>query len=458
MSAADVNGGDYDLIVLGGGAAGLGAARAAVARGARTLLVSDGEPGGDCTFTGCVPSKTLIESARSDTPYDVAARRIREVVAQIAATEDAPALRSEGIDVDLGRARFVGSGRVVVDGATYAARRFVIATGSTPAVPPIPGLAESPYLTNETVFDEPALPGSLVVLGGGAIGCELAQAFRRLGSEVTLIEAADRLLPQEEPEASQVVAEVFGREGIDVRMSTSVVKVGPGLRLSLSGGSVVAAERLLVTVGREPCTADLGLDAAGVGVDERGCVRTDRHLATTARGIYAAGDVAGRLQLTHAAFAMGRLAAANALGRVPSTYREDAIPWVTFTDPEVARVGISEADAPSESRVAELPMTAVDRALTADATDGFVKLIAGRRRVVGAMGGGKVLGATIVAARAGELIHEPALAMATGMFTGRLAATTHAYPTWSSAVQLAAAQFFMTIDGRSARTVRRGHR
>jgi pyruvate/2-oxoglutarate dehydrogenase complex dihydrolipoamide dehydrogenase (E3) component len=444
---------DYDLVVVGAGAAGLGAARAAVGRGARTLLVSDSEPGGDCTFTGCVPSKTLIESARSGASFAETARRVRDVVAGIAATENADSLRAEGIDVILDQARFRSRDRLDVGGRTVTARRVVIATGSTPALPNVPGLDRVPFLTNETVFDLTELPSSLVVVGGGTIGCELAPAFRRLGSQIVLIEQADRLLANQDPDASAIITDVFRRDGIDVRLSTRVTAVAPGPRLELDDGTTVAATHLLVAVGRKPSPTDVALDAAEVEVDDRGYIRTDKHLATTARGIYAAGDITGRMQLTHAAHAMGRLAAGNALGRWQGTFREGGIPQVTFTDPEIAHVGILAADAPSGARVAELPMSALDRALTAGADDGFIKLVAGPRRLLGNLGGGRLLGATVVAERAGELIHEPTLAMATGMFTGRLAATSHAYPTWSSAVQLAAAQFFMTIDGRTARTV-----
>ncbi|MGH3737798.1 MAG: dihydrolipoyl dehydrogenase family protein [Micromonosporaceae bacterium] len=443
----------YDLIVVGGGAAGLGAAREAVRRGAKVLLVSDGEPGGDCTFTGCVPSKTLIESAARGESFAVATQRVRDAVARIAATEDAAALRTEGIDVVLGRARLTGPVRVGVDGRGYAARRLIVATGSAPAVPSILGLADRAYLTNETVFDLASPPASLAVLGGGAVGCELAQAYARLGVAVTVVEAEDRLLGREEPEASRVIADVFAREGIAVHTGAGVTEAAPH-GLTLADGTTVRAERLLVATGRTPVTADLDLDAAGIRVDERGHVVTDDRLATTAPGAYAAGDVTGRLPFTHAAYAMGRIAAGNALGG-RQRYRAYGTPWVTFTDPEVARVGVTEAEAAARGgRVAYLPMAEMDRAITAGATDGYVKLIAGPRPVLRHLGGGRVLGATIVAARAGEMIHEPALAMATGMFTGRLAAATHAYPTWSYGIQLAAAQFCMTIGGRKATPAR----
>ncbi|MPZ27466.1 MAG: FAD-binding protein [Micromonosporaceae bacterium] len=451
----------YDLVVIGGGAAGLGAARAAARARARVLLVSDGPPGGDCTFYGCVPSKTLIEAAGQRLAYPAAAQRVRDVVARVAATESAETLRGEGIEVMLGRARLLSASQVLVDGHRVQAGAIVLATGSRPAVPPIPGLATAGYLTNETVFDLAELPASLAVLGGGPIGCELAQAFARLGSRVTLVEAADRLLPREEPQASWTVARVLVRDGVEVRTGASVEKVDPDGRLALAGGEQIATDRLLVAVGRTPATDDLDLPAAGVATDDQGNVSTDEFLRTTAKGVCTVGDVTGRLQLTHAAYEMGRVAVGNLLGgrRLwPRRYRPHATPWVTFTDPEVGRVGLTEAQAAdrmSGARVAYLPLSEVDRAVAADRTDGFVKLIAGPRRLLGNLGGGRIVGATIVADRAGEMIHEPALAMATRMFAGRLAAATHAYPTWSYAVQLAAAQLVMEIGGRSARPAER---
>ncbi|MFV2110372.1 MULTISPECIES: dihydrolipoyl dehydrogenase family protein [unclassified Micromonospora] len=450
--------GGHDLVVIGGGAAGLGAARAAAGAGARVLLVTDGPPGGDCTFTGCVPSKTLIEAAGRGLPFDDAVRRMRSVIARIAATEDAAALHAEGIEVRRGRARFVAPGRIDVDGTVLTARRYIVATGAAPAVPSVPGLTEVPYLTTETVFDLAAAPGSLIVLGGGPVGCELAQAYARFGTRVTVVEVADRLLPGHEPAVSTVIADVFAREGITLCLGAQVVEAGEhvgGVALRLAGGNQVHGDRLLVATGRRPTTDGLDLPSAGIAVDDRGHVVTDDRLATTAPGGYAAGDVTGRMPVTHAAFAMGRIAAGNALSRRRQRYDPSATPWVVFTDPEVARVGLTEAQSVGRGgRVAYLPMTEMDRAVTADATDGFVTLVAGPRRLLGNLGGGRILGATVVAGRAGEMIHEPALAMATGMFAGRLAQATHAYPTWSYGIQLAAAQFVTAIGGRRARPAR----
>lgn len=453
---------NYDVIVLGGGAAGLAAARTAKGHGARPLIVHDGPLGGDCTFTGCVPSKTLIEGANGGASYAKALGRLRATVARIASTEDAAALSREGIATRQGKARFTSPDTVDVGGTSLRCRRFVVATGSRPDVPAVRGLAESSYLTNETVFDLPTLPRSLAILGGGAQGCELAQAFARFGAAVTVLEAGDRLLPREEAEASQIVGQALTRDGVHVKTQTRVTAVmtrpDGALQLSTDHGATVTAEHLLVATGRSPAVADLGLAEIGVALDDRGYVRTDAALRTTVEGIYAAGDVTGRLPFTHAADAMGRIAATNALtptglrgalGR--STYDSSATPWVTFTDPEVGRLGITEDEAGRDVRVAYLPLSEVDRALTAESPDGFIKILAAPRRVVGRLGGGRVVGATIVAPRAGEMIAAVALAMHTGMFAGRLAQATQAYPTWSSGVQLAAAQLVMEIGGRRAR-------
>ena len=451
----------YDLAVVGGGAGGLAAARAGARRGLRTVLVADGALGGDCTFTGCVPSKTLIEAAAKGLSFAEASARMRAVVTQIAATEDAGVLRHEGVEVVEGSARFSGARVLSVDDQSIRATVVVIATGSRPAVPPLPGLDAVPFLTNETVFDLDELPGSIAILGGGAIGCELAQAFRRFGSKIQVIEGEDRLLPREEPEASAVLAGVFAAEGIGVHLGTSVARVeqatsGGGIRLVRSDGSSICAEALLVAVGRRPATDELDAEAGGVELDERGFVRSDRFLATSATGVYAVGDVTGRLLFTHAADEMGRLAVRNAsvrLGRLGRrAFDASSIPWVTFCDPEIARVGLTEAQAAKAGgRVAYVPMSEVDRAIAAARTEGFVKLIAGPRPLLRGTGGGLLLGATIVAPRAGEMIHEVALAIRTAMFTGRLAQTVHAYPTWSTSLRQAAAQFFMETDGRRAR-------
>jgi pyruvate/2-oxoglutarate dehydrogenase complex dihydrolipoamide dehydrogenase (E3) component len=450
---------EWDLVVVGGGAAGLAASRAGVARGARTLLVSEGPLGGECTFTGCVPSKTLIEAARRRDSFADAMTAVARTVDRIARAEADEVLEREGVRVVHARARLLGRGALDLEGARVRGRRLVLATGSAPLVPPVPGLDRLAHLTNEDVFGLGELPASLAVIGGGPVGCELAQAFARLGAGVTVIERLDRLLPLAEPEASRDVAEALAADGVGLRLGRRLQRaeqVGATgrARLHLDRGPPIEAERVLVAAGRRAVTDGLGLDAAGVALDERGFVRTDERLATSAPGVFAAGDVTGRLPFTHAADEMGRLAARNALARRSRRrFLTGAVPWVVFTDPEVAGVGLSERQAAAirGARVAHLPMEEVDRAVVAGETRGFVKLVAGPRPLLRGLGGGRLLGATIVASRAGELIHEAALGIRTGMFAGRLAQTVHAYPTWSVAVRMAAAQLVGADAGRGAR-------
>lgn len=308
------------------------------------------------------------------------------------------------------------------------------------------------------MFDLTEAPGSLTVLGGGAVGCELAQAFARLGVKVTIIEAQQRVLPAFDPEGSAVLADALSKDGVRLRTGTTVRAAavdGEQVMLDLDTGETVRADRLLVATGRRPDTQDLGLDSAGVRTDEQGFVLVDQHMATDADRISAAGDVTGLFPHTHGAYAMGRIAITAGLRRTRRpAFDPGAIPVVVFTDPEVAVVGAAEHDlAGTSAKVAYLPTTEVDRAITTGDTRGFVKLLAGPRRLLGSAGGGRVLGATIVAERAGEMIHEPALAMRTGMFTGRLAQTVHAYPSWSLAIQQAAAQFVGGHGGRTGRQV-----
>lgn len=445
---------DYELLVIGGGAAGLAAARTAARAGRRVAMVTEGPIGGDCTFTGCVPSKTLIDSAAAGLSYPHAMQRVREVIARIAATESVDVLTAERIEVISGRAVFRDAHRVDVDGQSVTMQRAVIAAGSVPLVPD--GLAGPDTVTTDTFWslDPPeSPPQSMAIVGGGAIGCELAQAVARLGVAVTVVEAADRLLPTEDAEASTVIRHALERDSVTVRVATTVDKATAD-GLVLAGGELVPAGRVLVAIGRRPDTTGLALETAGVEVDARGYVVTDDKLRTTAPAIYAAGDVTGLMPFTHAADAMGRVAARNAFAAAGHRFDANPIPWVIFTDPEVAQVGLREDQAPGDARVAYLPLDEVDRAITAGRTDGYLKIIAGPRRGAGRLGGGRVLGATIVAPRAGEMIGELALAMRTGMFTGRLAQTVHAYPTYSIAIQQAASQFFMTIGGRTARPAR----
>jgi pyruvate/2-oxoglutarate dehydrogenase complex dihydrolipoamide dehydrogenase (E3) component len=455
---------DYDLVVIGGGTGGLSAGREAARRGASVLLVQQGRLGGDCTFTGCVPSKALLSAAARGEGFSDAMAVVQRAVETIAATEDDDALKRQGVEVLHGWATFRSPEEIDVDGRRIRSPRFVVATGAGPAVPPIEGLRELRHLTNENLFELDRRPARLAVLGGGAIGAEMSQAFARLGSEVTLIEAEDRILTKEEPEASEVVAEAFRAGGITIRVGGKVTKVenvgddGAAV-VHVEGGAPVEADRVLVAIGRRPSASGFGLEDVGVALDERGFIRTDEAMATSVPGIWAIGDVAGKLQFTHAANRMAAVAVRNALSPWAKvrTQRFDAsvVPWVTFTSPEVGRIGMTEVESVAHGgRVAYLPMAEVDRAVATGETRGFLKLVAGPRRVLGSTGGGRLLGATAVAAVGGELVHEVALGMRTKMFTGRLAQTIHAYPTWSMAVQKAAAQFFFEVDGRAARPAR----
>ncbi len=441
----------------------MAAAREAKRRGATVALIVEDRIGGDCTFTGCVPSKAVIGAAAKGASFTEAMTGAADAVQRIAATEDASVFRGEGIDVIEGRGVLDGPGTVVVDGTRIAAANIVLATGGGPAVPPIPGLADVTHYTNEDFFDLREAPKRLAVLGGGNIGCELAQAMRRLGVEVTLFEAQDRLLTIEEPEASDVIAEALRHDGVDVRLGAGVESFAPAggassttaLMVNTADGATTV-DAVLVAVGRRPATRGLGLETAGIELTDRGFIATGDDMTTSVEGIYAVGDVAGKVQLTHAADEMGRIAAANALSRRPNTkFRTSWTPWCTFTDPEVARVGMTEHEAAEHGgRVAFLPMSEVDRAITVGEERGFVKLLFGPKALTRNLGGGRVLGATIVASRAGEMIHEPALAMRTHMFAGRLAQALRAYPTWSIATQKAAAQFFFEVEGREARPAR----
>ena len=456
---------DHDLVVVGGGAAGLGAVRAAVWAGADVALVTDSAPGGDCTFTGCVPSKTLLAAARDGLDFAGAMARVRDTVEHIAATESADVLRGEGVTVIEGRGRLATHDTVAVGERRITAPRIVLATGSRPTLPSgMPGLTDARPLTNETVFGLAEAPKSLGIIGGGATGCELAQAFALLGVEVTLFEHRTQLLPSEEPEAAATVRAALQDTGATVMLDTRADAVERGsdglltVRTQPADGTVtpvaVTVDQLLVCTGRTATTEGLGLAGLRVKLDSSGHVVTDDRLMTSLKDVYAAGDVTGRAFLSHAADEMGRIAAANALGKGRrGRFHGATVPSVVFTDPEVASVGLTPSCAPPGSRVAYLPLTEVDRAVTDGRTDGFIAIVAGPRRLLRDTGGGRILGATIVAPRAGEMIQEVVLAMRTGAFAGRLAQASHAYPTWSSGVQKTAAQFFGEIDGRRARRV-----
>lgn len=453
----------FDVVVLGGGTAGITAALAARHAGARVALV-EREPrlGGDCTFYGCVPSKVLVEASRlvhelrraaAEGLVDaapapdfarVAARQAR-IVEEIARDEGHERFLEAGIEVVQGEASFAGPHEILASERRLEAKRVVVATGGVAAVPPVEGLAHVPYLTNRTIFELKRLPRRLLVLGGGPTGLELAQAFRRFGSEVALVELLDALLPREEPEAGELATRALRDEGVELRLGTPVLRAqrrGEGIVLTLPSGEL-AGDALLVAAGRKALTDGLGLERVGVEL-EHGFVKIDRRCRTSVPHIYAAGDVTGGLQFTHVAAHEGRVAGLNAAGRRTKTDLR-AVPWITFLDPEIARVGLTEAEARERLHGVEtvtFPMSHVDRARILGRREGFVKLVTARRPLLGRLGGGELVGAQVVGPQAGELIHECVLAMQTRSFAGRLAQAIHAYPSSSMAVQQAAAQLY----------------
>ena len=443
----------HDLIVLGGGTAGLTAAVGAAAQGARTALIERDRPGGDCLWTGCVPSKALLSVAerahtvRTAGAYGVhadpprvdlaeAMAHVRAAIATIAPHDSPERLRSDGVEVISGTGRFTGPDRVEVEGRTLRFRRAMVATGARPLVPPIPGLLEAEHLTSDTLWDLEVLPERLVVLGGGPIGAELGQAFARLGSRVTIVELADQLLPREEPAAGAAVAASLAADGVDVRVATEAVRVEPvpdrpdQRQLVVRHGGRehgVGYDALLVALGRRPSTADLGLEAAGIALDQRGAVIVDERLRTTNPRVYAGGDATMLLPFTHTASAHGATVVQNALFGLRRRVDHERIPWVTFTDPEVARVGLSVAEARERYgdgvKVRTAEHSDLDRAIAGGQTGGFATLIGDPR--------GRIVGATVVGPRAGETIGEVVAWQAGGAKLSTIVRSTHAYPTWS---------------------------
>ncbi|MEX5719901.1 dihydrolipoyl dehydrogenase family protein [Geodermatophilus maliterrae] len=447
----------WDLVVVGGGTAGLVGARTAAALGARVALVERDRPGGDCLWTGCVPSKALLAAAAraaeartagrlgvtvGEVHVDLAAvmAHVKGAIAAIAPEDSPEALAAAGVTVLRGTARLTGPRSLTVDGRDTPFRAALLATGATPVLPPVPGLAEAGPLTSETVWGLDVLPRRLVVLGGGGIGCELGQGLARLGAEVTLVEALPRLLPGEDPDASALVAAALAADGVRVLTGTRVTAVtgepgGPGeVTVEGPGGrGTLGHDRLLVAVGRRPDTAALDPAAAGVDLDDHGHVRVDGALRTTNPRIWAAGDLTAVSRWTHTAGVHGSTAAANAVLGLRREIDRAAIPRVTFTDPEVAAVGAptwADGDAPAPRTVTRRA-DRVDRAVAEGRTDGFARLALGRRS--------RVVGATLVGPRAGESLAELTLAVRTGLRTTDLAATTHPYPThadgpWNAAL------------------------
>lgn len=449
-----------DICVIGGGSGGLSVAAAAAAFGVPTVLIERHKMGGDCLNTGCVPSKALLAAAKraqlmkdagafgvtaSDATIDFAGvhDHVHRVIAAIAPNDSVERFAGLGVRVIQGHAQFKDRRTVVVDEQyEIRARRFVIATGSTPSVPPIEGLDQGPYLTNESVFDLSERPRQLIVIGAGPIGLEMAQAFRRLGSEVTVLEAAQPLI-KDDPECAAIVLDRLEREGVVIRSGVKVVRVAyasgkVSVTIEGVGGSeTIDGTHLLVATGRKATVDGLGLEAAGIRTDGSG-ILVNKKLKTANRRVYAIGDVAaGQLQFTHAANYHAGLVIRNALFRLPVRANNDVIPWVTYTEPELAQSGIGEAEARKRGikiRILRWPYHDNDRAQAERETRGHIKVITKKN--------GKIIGATIVGSQAGELIAIWTLAIAQGLNIRAFTGIVLPYPTLSEIGKRAAIDFF----------------
>lgn len=451
----------HDLIIIGGGVGGLVTASVAGQLGLDVVLVERGSAlGGDCLHHGCVPSKTLLHSAGvaqtvrdaegsgisarlEDIDLEAVMDRVRSVIARIQQADDPERFRGYGVDVQFGEARFTDARTIEVKGNRLRARRFVIATGSQPAIPPIPGLEDIPYLTNETVFDETALPARLAVIGSGPIGTELGQAFARLGSRVTLIEAGGQILPKDDPVLAQQLRACLESEGVSVRVNTRVTSAAASANdtaaLTVStdtGEETLTVDRVLVAAGRKPNLQSINPGAAGLELAPDGTLQVDARLRTTQRHIYACGDCAGPYPFTHMAEYQASVIISNAIFRMPKKADYSAVPWVTYTDPELAHVGVTLTDAQDAGitfSIATFPVADVDRAIAQGQTAGELRLLISR---------GKIIGASLLSPHAGELIHEIALAIAEGIPLRKLAGMIHAYPALAQITKRAAGAHF----------------
>ena len=438
---------EFDLVVIGGGAGGLVVAAGGAQLGAKVALVEKHKLGGDCLWYGCVPSKTLLKSARiahqmrnanrwglDPTPPPADLGRVMERVARVIEgiePNDSPErFRALGVEVVFGSGAFTGPDAFVVSGRRLTAKTFVIATGSRPATPHIPGLNAVPYLTNETIFNLREPVPHLLVVGAGPIGCEMAQAFRRLGSDVTVVDVSPRILPREDADLAAVVSKTLEAEGVRFRLGASIVSCAGHARdlgITVHGPDGVITEltgsHLLLAAGRAANLEGLGLDTAGVDV-HAGRIITEAGVRTTNHRIHVIGDAAGGYQFTHLAEHHAGIVLRHAIFRMSWAKPSPVVPWCTFTDPELARVGLSEAEATGHGiahRVYRFPFAEIDRARAEDETEGLAKIVTDPK--------GKVLGAAIVGPHAGELIAEYVLAIAKGMNAKDLTSLIHTYPT-----------------------------
>lgn len=445
----------YNLVVIGGGTAGLVCAAGAAGLGARVALIEKHLLGGDCLNVGCVPSKALLRAARSvfdarasgqfgvrgaegaRSDFGAVMERLRRLRAAISLHDSARRFRDElGVDVFLGEGRFTAPDAIEVEGRTLSFVKAAICTGARAAEPPIPGIAAAGYLTNETVFSLTELPPRLAVIGSGPIGCELSQAFARLGSRVTVIERGSRILGREDLDAAAILEKAFGRDGIGIEFGTAILKVetdGADKVLHLERDRTpfeLRVDEILVGIGRAPNVGGLGLEAAGIEFDDGG-VKVDDHLRTSNHDVYAAGDVCSTYKFTHVSDAQARIVISNALFKGWQKNSALVVPWCTYTDPEIAHVGMYEADAVAngiEVTTLTVPLADVDRAVLDGETEGFA-------RVHLEQGSDRILGATVVARHAGDMINEFSLAITAGLGISAIGKTIHPYPTQGEAIR-----------------------
>lgn len=457
---------EYDLLVIGGGAAGLTAAGMGANFGAKTLMVESNKLGGDCTWTGCVPSKTLLHASKmantakqaeqfgqvTNKPIDFSSvmEHVRKKRVEVYEEADEPDIyRDMGIEIQFGRARFVDSHTVAIEGEDgtekVTSRLIIIATGSKAMEPPIPGLNEVSYFTNETIFELEKQPEQLGIIGAGPIGMEMAQAFQRLGTQVTVFDMLPRILSNDDQELAGMLQSRLEEEGVVFRLSAAINKVSKGSDGSILIAAEIDGEKqiwsgdgLLVATGRSANHQYMDLDNADIAYTKKGITVDDR-CRTNHRHIYAAGDVTGRYQFTHMSEHMAKVAATNALLKMPMKIDSKHVPWSTYTDPELAHVGATEQqlqDKDTTYEVYRFPYDKVDRALTDDATDGLIKIFARKWN-------GKILGAAIYGKQAGDLISEYAVAMRNGVTLRNIADTIHPYPTYGLGVRRAADQWYI---------------
>ncbi|MCH7885521.1 MAG: mercuric reductase [Planctomycetes bacterium] len=446
--------GRYNMVVIGAGTAGLVTASGAAGLGAKVALIERGMMGGDCLNVGCVPSKALIRCARvcadargagafgvrvgGDVTVDFpkVMERMRRLRAGISPADSARRFRDMGVDVFIGNACFTGKDSIAVGGKTLRFARACIATGARAASLPIPGLAEAGCLTNETLFSLTELPSRLAVIGAGPIGCEMAQAFARFGSRVTLLEAGPQILMREDRDAAGRIEAALVRDGVELRCSAQIVQIRreAGSKLIMLGdGSEIGADEILLGVGRAPNVQGLGLDAAKVTYDERSGVKVDDRLRTTNRNVFAAGDICSPYKFTHAADFMARIVIQNALFFGRAKVSALTLPWCTYTDPEIAHVGLYAHDADAKGIPIDtitLELADVDRAILDGETEGFLKVHLKK-------GTDKILGATLVARHAGEMISEITLAMVGGVGLSTVARAIHPYPVQADVIRKA---------------------